>query len=395
MKYCVLIIDGASGWPLPQHGGRTCLELAETPNLDASQRCYRPGAHCTEGMEPSSACACLSVLGYDPKVYYRGRSGIEARSMDVNWGHGEVVFRCNLVAVKDGKMWSYASGHITTEESRHLIAALQKKLGSDALQFYPGVSYRHLCKIKGHEDALKATCTPPHDIPNQPVADHLPKGPGSEFLREIMERSKEVLRDHPVNVARRERGQIPATQAWLFWGTGQMPEIPSFKQLYGLDAVMTSGVDLLKGLAVMSGIKVLEIPGVSDGPDNDYAAQATGALKSLENADLAVIHVEAPDEAGHSGSVEEKVKAIARVDREIAARLRAWRPGTLRVLAMPDHPTPIEVQTHVAEPVPFLLWGPGIKAHGGGGYSEALAKATGVYVDKGHTLLGKLIAGWR
>lgn len=396
MKYCVLIIDGASGWPLPQHGGRTCLELAETPNLDAMAREGVTGLVRTvpEVMEPSSACACLSVLGYDPKVYYVGRSGIEARSMGVKWGPGEVVFRCNLVAVKDGRMWSYASGHITTEESRQLIAALQKKLGSDALQFYPGVSYRHLCKIKGHEDALKATCTPPHDIPNQPVADHLPTGPGNEFLLDIMERSKEVLRDHPVNVARRERGQIPATQAWLFWGTGQMPEIPSFKQLYGFDAVMTSGVDLLKGLAVMSGIKVLEIPGVTDGPDNDYAAQATGALKALENADLAVIHVEAPDEAGHSGSVEEKVKAIARVDREIAARLRAWRPGTLCVLAMPDHPTPIEAQTHIAEPVPFLLWGPGIKAMEAGGYSEAQAKASGIYVDKGHTLVSKLIGGW-
>ncbi len=396
MKYCVLIIDGAAGWPLPDHGNKTCLELAHKPNLDAMAREGVIGMARTvpNGMEPSSACACMSVLGYDPQKYYGGRSGIEARSMNVTWGPGEVVFRCNLVAIRDGRMWNYSSGHITTEEARQLISALQANLASDEVQFFPGMSYRHLARITHHEDTLKAECTPPHDIPNQAVEPYLPKGPGSAFLRDLMDRSKKVLQDHPVNVARRKKGHIPATQAWLFWATGQMPEMPPFKQAYRLNAALTSAVDLLKGLAIMAGINVLEIPGVTDGPDNDYAGQAAGALDALEKNDLVVIHVETPDEAGHAGSVEEKVKALELTDREVVARLRSWRPGSLRILVTPDHPTPIKVQTHVAEPVPFLIWGPGVRAAGASSYCESSAKASGVCVDPGHALMGKFIAGW-
>lgn len=396
MKYCVLILDGASGWPLPQHGNKTCLELADTPNLDAMAREGVVGlaSMVPDGMEPSSAIACMSLLGYDPKVYYGGRSGIEARSIGVTWGPGQVVFRCNLVAVKDGKMWSYSSGHITTEESHRLIKSLQEEMGSRDLSFHRGVAYRHLCKISRHPETLQAICTPPHDIPGQPIAAYLPKGPGSEFLLDVMERSKAVLADHPVNVARRARGDIPATQVWLFWSTGQMPHIPSFQEHHHVEAAITSPVDLLKGLAALTGIKVLQIPGVTDGPDNDYAAQAVGALKALERKDLAIIHVESPDEAGHAGSVEEKVKAISQIDGEIVGRIRAWHPGTLRLLATPDHPTPIKAQTHVAEPVPFLAWGPKIKAAGAHSYSEAEAKTGGILVDPGHTLLGRLIHGW-
>ena len=393
MKYCVLITDGAAGWALPQHKGKTCLELACTPNLDALAKEGLVGLVRTvpKDMEPSSACACMSVLGYDPKVYYRGRSAIEAKSMGVPVGEGETLFRCNLVAVRDGKMWSYSAGNISTAESHPLVAALNESLGNDSIHFYPGISYRHICKLKGHQETLQAICTPPHDIPDKPIADFLPQGPGSDLLRELMSHSKAVLNDHPVNVARRARGEIPATQIWLFWGSGQIPEMPSFKQTYGLRAAMTSGVDLLRGLAHMIGMEVLDIPGVSDGLDNDYAAQAKGALSALEKTDLVVIHVEAPDEAGHSGSVEHKVEAIEKIDSEIVGQIRSWHSDELRVLILPDHPTPIKIRTHCADPVPFLLWGQGFVSHKAKRFTEAEAKGTGVFIDAGYTIMSRLI----
>ena len=393
MKYCVLIIDGAAGLPLPERGGKTCLELAHTPNLDAMAEEGTLGLVRTvpTGMEPSSACACISVLGYDPTVYYRGRATIEARSMDIPVGDGEAVFRCNLVAVHDGQMWSYSSGYISTGEAQQLIGALNQNLSNDQVHFYPGVGYRHICKLKGQEDTLLATCTPPHDIPNKPVADFLPTGPGSELLRDLMARSEAVFRDHPVNVARRAQGDIPATMIWLFWDSGQVPDMPPFKQDYGLNAAMTSGVGLLHGLARMVGMDVLDIPGVTDGPDNDYAAQATGALEALNRHDLVVIHIEAPDEAAHAGVIDDKVEAIQMVDKEVVSRLRSWRLDNLRTLIMPDHPTPIETQTHSPEPVPFMLWGPGFTPNGAKGLTEAEAKGTGLFIENGYNIMKKLI----
>lgn len=392
MKYCVLIIDGAAGWALPEHGGRTCLELAHTPNLDAMAREGVVGLVRTvpTGMEPSSACACMSVLGYDPKVYYQGRSGIEAKSMGVSIADGEVVFRCNLVAVRDGKMWSYSSGHISTGEAQALVAALNKKLGSDTVHFYSGVSYRHLCKIKGQEDTLRATCTPPHDIPDKAIAEFLPHGQGSDLLRDLMERSQAVIREQSVTMERQARGDIPATMIWLFWGSGRIPEMPSFKQVYGLDAAVTSGVDLLRGLAQMAEMEVLEITGVTDGLNNDYASQSSGALKTLERQDLVAIHIEAPDEAAHAGSVDDKIEAIQRVDGEVVSRMRSWDPGTLRVLILPDHPTPIKTRTHSDEPVPFVLWGHGFVPNGAKRFTETEAKSTGVFIDEGYTIMEKL-----
>jgi len=392
MKYCILIIDGAAGWALPERAGKTCLELAHVPNLDAMAQEGVVGLVRTvpQGMEPSSACACMSVLGYDPKLYYRGRSGIEAKSMGIPVADDEVVFRCNLVAVRDGKMLSYSSGHIDTDEAHALIASLNEKLGSDEIHFYPGVRYRHICKIRGHDDTLLATCTPPHDIPDKPIADFLPKGKGSDLLRDIMERSKAVLEGHPINLERQARGDIPATMLWLFWGSGRIPEMPPFKQVYGLRAAMTSGVDLLRGLARMVDMAVLDIPGVTDGMDNDYVAQAVGALKALEKYDLVAIHVEAPDESAHAGSVDDKVEAIQMVDKEIVSRIRSWNKDTLRVLILPDHPTPIKIQTHTDEPVPFVLWGPGFASNGAKRFTEAEAKNTGIFIDDGYNIMSKL-----
>ena len=394
VKYCIVIIDGASGWPLPERGGKTCLELANTPNLDAMAKEGVLGLARTvpPGMESSSACACMSVLGYDPKVYYRGRAGIEAKSMGIPIDDGGVVFRCNLVAIRDGKMWSYSSGYISTDEARQLIAALEESLGNDKVRFYPGVSYRHICKLKGREDTLLATCTPPHDIPSRSVGEFLPRGPGSEVLRDLMKRSEAVLQDHPLNKARKARGDIPATMIWLFWGSGRVPDMPTFEQVYGLDAAMTSGVDLLRGLARMIGMEVLDIPGVTDAMDNDYAAQAIGALKALDEHDLVVVHIEAPDEAAHTGSIDDKVEAIQRVDREVVRRLRSLDSSNLRVLVMPDHFTPIKVQTHTDDPVPFLLWGAGFTSNGANKLTEAEAKSTDFFIEEGYSIMSRLVA---
>ena len=393
MKYCIVIIDGAAGWPLPEHSGKTSLELAHTPNLDAIAQEGTLGLVRTvpPGMEPSSACACMSVLGYDPKVYYQGRAAIEAKSMGITIDDGEVVFRCNLVAIRDGKMWDYSAGHISTNEAQQLITALEESLGNDKIHFYPGISYRHICKLKGREDTLLATCTPPHDIPGKPIDDFLPRGPGSELLQDLMARSEAVLQDHPVNVKRMSRGDTPATTIWLFWGSGKVPDMPSFQQAYGLNAALTSGVDLLRGLARMVRVDVLDIPGVTDGLDNDYAAQAAGAIKALDGYDLAVIHIEAPDEAAHAGAIDDKIEAIQRVDEEVISQLRFWRGDSLRLLVMPDHPTPIKAQTHIDEPVPFLLWGAGFTANGAKRFTESEAKSTSLLIDDGYKIMGRLI----
>ena len=393
MKYCVLIIDGAAGWPLPERGGKTCLELAETPNLDALAEEGMVGLVRTvpEGVEPSSACACMSLLGYDPEIYYKGRAAIEAVSMGVAIDEGEIIFRCNLVAVEDGRMKSYCAGHIGNDEAKKLIAALNDRLGGNDVRFYPGVSYRHLLKLKGHRDTARAICTPPHDISGKPIAGYLPHGEGSRLLNQLIDSSAAVLAKHPVNIARQAKGDAPANLIWLFWGSGRVPQMPAFEQTHGLKAALTSGVDLLRGLGQMMAMEILEISGVTDGLDNDFQGQALGALKSLDDYDLAVIHIEAPDEAGHSGSVDDKVEAIQRIDREVVSRLVSYKPGGLRLLVMPDHPTPIAIRTHVAEPVPFILWGPGFAANGAKRFTEAEAKKTGLFIDKGYNIMSRLV----
>jgi len=393
MKYCVLIIDGAADWPLAARGGKTCLELARTPNIDAMADAGVVGLVHTvpTGMEPSSACACMSVLGYDPRVYYRGRSAIEAHGMGVPINEGEALFRCNLVSLRNGTMWSYSCGHISTGEGQRLIAALNQRLGSDNVHFYPGVGYRHLCKIKGRQDTLLAKCTPPHDIPDRDIAEFLPRGPGSDLLRDLMARSEPVLRDHPLNVQRRARGDIPATMIWLFWGSGQIPAMPPFKEVYGLDAAVISGVDIVRGLARMTGLAVLDIPGVTGDMNNDYVSEAMGTLDALHEYDLVVAHIEATDEASHAGLIKDKTEAIEQVDEQIVSRLRSWGEEALRVLILPDHATPVETRSHVADAVPFVLWGPGFKPGGAKRFTEAEARGTGVLVKEGYSIMRRLL----
>jgi 2,3-bisphosphoglycerate-independent phosphoglycerate mutase len=393
MKYCVLIVDGAAGWPLAARGSKTCLELARTPNIDAVAEAGTVGLIRTvpSGMEPSSACACMSVLGYDPQAYYRGRSAIEAYGMGLPINTGEAVFRCNLVTVRDGRMWSYSCDHISTGEGQQLVAALNEGIGSDNVHFYPGVGYRHLCKIEGREDTLLARCTPPHDIPDKAIAEFLPKGPGSDLLRDIMVGSELVLRDHPVNIERRARGDVSATMVWLFWGSSTIPAMPAFKEVYGLDAAAISGVDIVKGLARMTGLAVLDVPGVTGDMNNDYVSQAVGTLEALEKYDIVVVHVEATDEAAHAGLIKDKIEVIQQVDEQIVSRLLTWNGDALRLLILPDHATPIETRTHVGDPVPFVLWGPGFTANGASRFTEVEARKTGVSVEQGFDIMRRLI----
>ncbi|MFC2021103.1 cofactor-independent phosphoglycerate mutase [Chloroflexota bacterium] len=393
MKYCVLIIDGASGLPLPERLGRTCLELAQTPNLDAMAREGLVGMARTipAGLEASSVNGCMSVLGYDPKLYRLGRAAIEARNMGIPIGDGELLFRCNLVTVNDGRMQDYSAGHIHTGEARRLINALNESLGSDAVHFYPGLNYRHIVKITGREDTLLAACTPPHDIPGKSVDAFMPRGPGSDLLRDLMKQSEHVLREHPVNMERKARGEPPANMVWLFWGSGKEPDIPAFKQVYGLEAAVTSAVDVILGLARMMGMAILEIAGVTDGLNNDFAGQTSGALAALDEYDLVVIHIEATDEAGHVGSIDDKVEAIRRVDSEVVSRLRARRGDAIRVLIMPDHPTSIKTRTHSPEPVPFMLWGDGFTSNGAKRFTEVEAAKTDLFIDSGYNIMSKLM----
>ena len=388
-------MDGSAGEPIAERGGKTSLELAYTPNLNAMASSGLVGlAHnVPPGLDPDSAVACMSIFGYDPKVYYTGRSPIEAKSLGIDFGPGDVLFRCNPVTIQNGIVVSSSAGSISTEEGHQLMASLNEKLGTDKIHFFPGVSYRNILKLKEAEDTALAFCTPPHDIPGKPIAGFLPSGKGSDLLLELMKRSEAVFQDHPVNKKRIARGQLPATGIWLFWGSGRMPVLPPFNELYGLRAAVTTGVDLLRGLGQIANMSILQIPGVTDGPDNNYAAQAVGGLEALKDYDIVIIHIEAPDEAGHAGLVEEKIKAIEKIDSEVVSRIRSWRQDKLRVLAMSDHPTPVKKRTHTSDPVPLLLWGDGFKTNGAKRFTEAEAKTTGLTVDQGYKIMNTLIRG--
>jgi len=393
MKYCVLIMDGAAGLPIPEHGGKTCLQLAQTPYLDALAREGTVGLAkmVPDGLEPDSSVACMSIFGYDPQKYYRGRAPIEAKSLGIEINPGEVLFRCNLVTIRDGKMLSHSAGSISSEEGRELITAISRELGNENTVFYPGISYRNILKIRGQAQTARAVCTPPHDIPGKAIADYLPRGEGSELLNTLISRSQTVLKDHPVNKRRISRGELPANSIWLFWGSGEIPAMPSFTEVYHKSAAVTSGVALLRGLGRMSGMRLLEIPGVTDGLDNDYAAQIKGGLAALAENDLVIGHIEAPDEAGHSGSVEDKVTAVEMIDKYVVSALGKWQDKDLRVLVTPDHPTPISTRTHNSDAVPFLLWGKGINHNRAVRLTEAEAKKTGMNVDPGWQMMRKLI----
>ncbi|GAB4280272.1 MAG: cofactor-independent phosphoglycerate mutase [Coriobacteriia bacterium] len=349
-----------------------------------------------EGTEPSSSAACMSILGYDPVRDYIGRGAIEAAAMGIELAEGDVALRLNLVTIEDGRMASYSAGHITSEESHALISELQDALESDAGRLYPGVNYRHILVVRGAAELAEASFTPPHDISGQPVEGKTPAGPGTKVLLRLMEEARPVLARSPVNADRAARGLPQATDVWPFW-PGLRPEgLESFERKRGLRAAMTSGVDLLGGLAELTGMTRLAIPGVTDGPDNDYDAQAEGALAALDEHDLVVIHIESPDEAGHAGDAAAKIAAIEAIDDRVVRRvIERAKAEPLRVLAMPDHPTPIQLKTHVGEPVPFVLWGEGVDALPGASFCERDAAATGLTVDPGRGVMDLLLDGSR
>ena len=392
MKYVVLIGDGMADEPCPQLGDRTPLQVAHTPNMDALVKEGMTGrAHTIpDGMSPGSDVANLSILGYDPHRYYSGRAPLEAARLGVELGPDVVAFRCNLGTVWGGAgfpiMVDYSAGHITDSEASTLITGLQRELGTEYIKFYPGKSYRHLTVWRGGPEQLELT--PPHDILTRPVVEYLPGGEGSGEMLELMERSREWLKEHPVNRKRREEGKNAADSVWL-WGCGRAPQMPSFKEKYGLDGAAIAAVDLIMGIARCLGLKTIEVPGATGYLDTNYRGKVDYGLETLEDGDFLYLHVEAPDETGHEGEPEKKVKAIEDFDELVVGPmmdgLRAL--GEHRVLVMPDHYTPLSIRTHSADPVPFAICGTGVSSEGREAFSEELAAAPAREFKNGYQLM--------
>jgi len=395
VKYQVLIGDGMADHPLEELGGRTPLEAAPTPAMDELVRRGVIGLYCPipEGLPPGSDIGNLSLFGYNPREVFTGRAPIEAASQGIRLGPKDVAFRCNLVTLTDGVMADFTAGHITSEEAAELIAALNQTLGARyRIHFNAGVSYRHLTVFPGDShpsDALaRAACEPPHNITGQPYAPALPSGPGSELLREIMEQSRTVLAEHPVNRARVASGKLPATSIWL-WGQGLAPKMSSFAETHGLTGAVISAVDLVRGIGTCAGMEIIRVPGATGWLDTNYEGKVSAALDALERLDVAYIHVEAPDETAHQGRTDLKIQAITDFDARVVAPCLQYadRHGDIRLLVAPDHFTLISTKTHAGGPVPFGVFGPGIPASGSAGYSEGTAASSGILIPEGYTLV--------
>lgn len=389
MKFVVILGDGMADLPLATLQGKTPLQAAKTPQMDLAAKQGRNGLASTvpDGFPPGSDVANLSVVGYSPQKYYSGRAPLEAAAMGVHLGEGEIAFRCNFVTIQDGMMNDYSAGHITSAEGRELIDALKPIVPGQRL--YAGVSYRNLLVIKSGAEAI---CTPPHDISDQSIKDHLPRGQGASLLIELMEASKSVLADHPVNQKRLELGKKPANMIWL-WGQGPAPSMPSFQQKYGLTGAMISAVDLLKGIGVYAGLEVIDVPGATGTLDTNYEGKVKATLDALKRLDFVYLHVEAPDEAGHEGDLEQKVKAIELFDQKVVGPiiegLRS-QGEDWRVLIMPDHATPISIKTHSRDPVPFIVMGTGIVPDNVERFDEESAKRGGYGMVEATELIGML-----
>lgn len=398
MKYVILLGDGMSDWPVPELGEKTPLQAAHTPHMDALARDGKTGQAWTipEGMSTGSDVAALTILGYDTRHLYTGRSPLEAASIGIDLQPDDVAFRCNLVVLgeTDGQrtMADFSGGHITTEEARLLIDTLNAELGSDSFRFYPGVSYRH-CLV-WRQGQLGIKLTPPHDITGRAVAEYLPSGEGAAQLQHLMDASQQIFRAHPLNRQRRDHGEVPITSIWL-WGAGKRPQIPSFQEKYGLTGGVISAVDLHKGLAIYAGLEPISVPGATGWLDTNYAGKVDYALKALRNKDFVFLHVEAPDEAGHQGDVKAKVQAIEDFDAKIVGpMLEGLRRefDAFRVLLLPDHPTPLALKTHVREPVPIALYGSGVEADAGQTYDESVREKGSLDVSQGTELMRLLLS---
>jgi len=393
VKYAIVVPDGMADHAVERLGGRTPLEVAATPHIDrvALHGVLGLVSHIPPTLPPGSDVAMLSVLGYDPRECYTGRAPLEAASMGIELGPREVAFRCNLVTVDAGVLADHSAGHISTQEGAALVALLNEGLADETIQFYPGVGYRHLMVYRGPE-ALEAECTPPHDILDEPVAKHLPRGPGAEFLRRLMEDSRSILGGTEINEVRIDLGENPANMIWL-WGGGTRPRLAPFAERYGVRGAVVAAVDLVRGIAVAMGLDVIDVEGATGYVQTNFAGKGQAAVDALGRYDLVFVHVEAPDEASHQGDLQAKVDAIEAIDKHVVGplieALEAYDDH--RLLVLPDHPTPVERRTHVAEPVPFAYCGTGAGEPSGRLFTEANAAETGLVVEPGHRLMGLFI----
>ena len=401
MKYLVLLGDGMADWPVPALGDRTPLEAADHPHMDFLAQNGLCGLARTvpEGMPPGSDTANLSVFGYDPAVYYSGRSPLEAVNMGIPLTLSDVTYRANTVTLtgdrlEDAVMTDYSAGELPSEESHVLIGDLARELVRPGLELYPGVSYRHCLVLRDGADG--AELTPPHDIPGRPVRDYLPRGENAALLRELMARSYDFLRRHPLNLDRQARGLDPANCLW-FWGEGRKPALPDFFGKYGLRGGVISAVDLLHGIGRCAGLESVPVEGKITGNwHTDFAAKARAAVRAFDRLDFVYLHIEAPDECGHHDELKEKVWSIEQIDGQVLGpvltALRA-RGEDFAVLLMPDHPTPMAIRTHAPDPVPFALYDSRRAAAGPARFTENACRDTGRFVPRACTLMDHLIFG--
>lgn len=393
MKYVIILPDGAADNPLPQLDGRTPLEAANIPNMDWVARHGRLGRAVTipAGFTPGTDVGTLSLFGYDPHHDYSGRAPIEAAARGLTAGPDGIIFRCNFVTLLDGRMADFTAGHIPQAESERLIADLRGLFADDPLAFHAGVSYRNLMIADKAAD-MDLRCAPPHDIQDQPVADHRPQGAGAERVEDIMARAAEMLRDHPVNDARHKEGRPPVNHIWL-WGQGRPTKLATLHERFGLSGVTITGVDIIRGIAVCMGMKLIEVNGATGYIDTNYAGKGVAAVAALDEFDVVVVHVEAPDEAGHLGNAGEKALALERMDEHVVGPLleAVRRLDEWRMLIAADHPTPCDTKAHDAAPPPFCYAGTGIEGVGKGAFHERAAEAGGLFVDPGHGLLDRFL----
>lgn len=399
MKYVIVLGDGMAGEPLEELGGQTTLEAAKTPVSDMLAPKSEQGLArmVPTGMAPGSDTANLSVIGYNPRIYYSGRSPLEALSIGVDMEAEDVAFRCNIVtlseeegiAYEDRTIIDHSSGEISTEDAAVLVEALRKGLKREGYEFYVGTSYRHLVIWK-HGEVIELT--PPHDVLTRRIGEYLPK---DVVLREMMEKSFEILKNHPINIERRRQGLNPANSAW-FWGAGTRPALTSFEEKTGKKGVMISAVDLLKGIAAGAGMARIQVEGANGGLHTNYTGKAEAAVNALVNEgyDFAYIHVEAPDEMGHQGSMKDKIQAIEWLDEKVIGTVVKGLEQAgedFRMLVLPDHPTPICVRTHTGDPIPYLLYDSTKNAAGQNTYNEKSAQVSGIVWEEGYRLIDHLL----
>lgn len=391
MKYVIILPDGAADEPLPQLDGRTPLEAARIPNMDWVSQNGRLGRVVTipEGFTPATDVGTLSLLGYDPHRCYSGRAPIEAAARGLTAGPEGIIFRCNFVTVLDGRMADFTAGHIPQEETDRLIADLNGCFSDEPVAFHAGVSYRNLM-IADRAADMDLRCAPPHDIQDQPVADHRPQGTGARRVEDIMRRAAEMLRDHEINKHRRSQGREPVTDIWL-WGQGRPTQLETLRQRYGFSGAVITGVDIVRGIAVCMGMQLIEVEGATGCLDTNYRGKGAAGVAALDAFDVVIVHVEAPDEAGHLGDPAEKVAALERMDEHVVGPLldAVRRHDAWRVLVAADHPTPCSTKAHDAAPPPFCFAGTGVEAVEKLPFTERNAEAGGLFVDPGHTLIDR------